>query len=101
VIVHDFNVFSTCIGSTKTHAKLIVHTNALLPCTIAFQGFQPIAWRHPKIVQFFGDLELPQLTPRDGSDVHKPLSPLALRKRLRIWTLERPDHGCDSNELRD
>jgi hypothetical protein len=78
VIVHDFNVFSASIRPTETHAKLIVHSNAMLPRTIAFQGFQSIAGRHTKIVQFSGDLELPQFAARDCRDIHEPLNPLAL-----------------------
>jgi hypothetical protein len=50
----------------------------MLPRTIAFQGFQSIAGRHTKIVQFSGDLELPQFAARDCRDIHEPLNPLAL-----------------------
>jgi hypothetical protein len=65
----------------------------MLSRTIAFQGFQSIAGRHTKIVQFSGNLELPQLAARDCRDVHEPLNPLALRKSCRVWARKGPDHG--------
>jgi len=65
----------------------------MLPRTIPFQSFQPIARRHTKILQFSGDLELPQFAARNSRDVHEPLNPLALRKSFRVWALKGPDHG--------
>jgi hypothetical protein len=64
----------------------------MLPCAITFQRFQPIAGRHPKIVQSARNLQLPQLASGDSRDVHESFDRLALRQRLRVSTLEGLDH---------
>lgn len=59
MIVHDLYVFSTCVRPAEAHTELIVYTDAMLPRTISFQGFQPIAGWHSQIVQSARDLQLP------------------------------------------
>ena len=77
MIIHDLNVL--CHGNcpTKTNPELIVYTDAVLPGTITFQGFKPVAGRYPQVAQLTGDLQLPQLAPRHGRDVGKAFNRLA------------------------
>jgi hypothetical protein len=84
---------SAGVRPTEAHAELIVHTDAVLTRAIAFQRFQPIARRNPQVVQSGRDLQLAQLTSRDGRDVRKPLDPFALGEGLRVGALERLDHA--------
>ncbi len=76
MIVHDLDVFSACGRPTEAHPELIVHTNAVLAGTIAFQGLHPVAGRYPQIVQSVRDLQLPELASCDGRDVRKTFDPL-------------------------
>jgi hypothetical protein len=78
VIIHDLDIFGASVRPTKTHAELIIDTDAMLPRAIAFQGFQSISWRHPQILQPARDVQLPQLTSRYRRDAREPPDSLAL-----------------------
>jgi hypothetical protein len=93
MIVHDLDVFGACVRPTEAHSELIVYTDAMLSRPITPQGLQPIARGHPQIVQTARDLQLPELTSRNGGDVREPFDPPALRNSLRVGALERLDHG--------
>ena len=45
VVVHYFYIFSTRVGPAKTDAPLIIDTNAVLPLSVANQGFKAVARR--------------------------------------------------------
>jgi hypothetical protein len=77
MIVNDLNIFSACVRPPEAHAELIVHTDAVLAGAIALQCLQAIARRYPEIVQSRRDLQLPQLTSRNGRNIREPLDPLA------------------------
>ncbi len=40
---------------------LVVDADAVLTSAIAAQGFQPVAWRDPQVVEAASDLQLPEL----------------------------------------
>ena len=51
VIVNDLDILRAGVRPAKAHTELVVHANAVLPGAIALQRFQPVARRHPQIVQ--------------------------------------------------
>jgi hypothetical protein len=92
VVVHDLDIFSAGVCPTETQTELIVYANAMLPCTIPFQGFQPIPRRHPQIAQSSRNLQLPQLASCDSRNIREAPDLRSLGKSLSIETLERFDH---------
>jgi hypothetical protein len=71
MVVHDLDIFSTCVRPTEAQTELIVYTDAMLPLTISFQGFQPIPWGHPQIAQSSCNLQLQQLAPRHSRNARE------------------------------
>ena len=62
MIVGKFHGFRTIRGPGEANTKLIVHPDRILPCPVAFQSFQPVAWRRSQIVQRFGRVQIAQLS---------------------------------------
>lgn len=59
MIVGDLYVPSIASTPNKTHPPLIIDTDALLSCAIGAQGFQPVAGRRAKILEFAWPHRLP------------------------------------------
>src|SRR5689334_24733432 len=93
VVIHDFDVFRTGRRPTKTQTPLVVDADAVLTRTVALQRLEAIAWRNPQVVQSCRDFELHELATSDSGDTGKATYAIAVCKRFRVRTLERPDHG--------
>jgi hypothetical protein len=44
VVINNLDVFRTAGGPDKTHAPLIIDTNAVLTLSVILQCFKSIAW---------------------------------------------------------
>src|SRR5437868_15483884 len=70
VIIGQFYVIGVAVVRSKSNPPLIVHTNAVLPRTVAFQFFQAIARRRAEIVERLCRVEHQELsqgrTPHGG-----------------------------------
>jgi hypothetical protein len=71
---------------------LIVDANAVLPFSIALQGFQVIARRHSQTDQFSDRMQLQQLTSSHALDIVESRHHLASKQSLSVGTNERMDH---------
>jgi hypothetical protein len=92
VIIDYFHVSGTSGSPPEANAKLVIHTNAALPGTVAFQQLQPVAGRHTKIIQFDRDLQLPKLSPCHGLNADEPPDSRTIRKRLGVLVPKGNDH---------
>ena len=106
MIVHDLDIRSARGGPPKAHPVLVVHPDAVLPGAVSPECLETIAWWYSKIIQSVRNLQLTQLAPRDGLDVHESLHALSFGKDLRVSALERGDHAtivtlCVINVKRD
>lgn len=45
MVVNQFNAMGMALDPLETNPPLVIHANAVLPCTIAAQPFQAVAWR--------------------------------------------------------
>lgn len=79
MVVHDLHVASTRRSPTETDSKLIIDSDAALPSAIALQPLEPIAWWNAQVAELPGDLQLPQLAPRNGLDGSEFPDPSAVR----------------------
>ncbi len=70
----------------------------MLPCPVAFEDFQAVAWRNPKIVQRPGLVEHCQLANRRGLDSREPRHASASEHRFGVLTAKRLDHERMSQE---
>jgi hypothetical protein len=93
VVVHYLYIFSARARPAKTDAPLIIDANAVLSQPVTFQGFKPVAWRHPQVIQTTGNLELSELSPGYRSDINESPDTLAPGQGLRLGAAERPDHA--------
>jgi len=75
MIVDDFHVFGSGGRPAETDAELIVHTDAVLTCSVALQGFKAVAGRNAEVVDPACDLQLPQLAPCHVFNFLEPLNP--------------------------
>lgn len=64
MIVHDLNIFSACGSPSKTHAKLVVHANAVLTNTVALERFKSVSRWNAKVFKSACDLQLAQFASR-------------------------------------
>ena len=60
MVVNDFNGFRASGRPEKAQAELVVDPDAVLRCAITSQGFQPVAWGDPQVVETASNLQLPE-----------------------------------------
>ena len=93
MVINNFNGVRLAFFPGKADAPLIVNAYAVLPCPIAFQGFQAIAGRHPHIIQGFSAMKLQQLAERSALDVRgQPARSLAFPNLFRLFIAETLNH---------
>ena len=64
MVVHNFHVQRIFALPAETNAPLIVHTDAMLPVAVAFQGFQTVAVRRAQVIQSSRLMQQQQFAPR-------------------------------------
>ena len=106
VVVHDFHILRTRGRPAEADVELIVDADTVLPGSIAFERFEPVARWDPQVIQTASDLQLSQFASGDGLDAHESLDALTAGERLRVAAPERDDHGetvtrCVINVKRD
>jgi hypothetical protein len=88
MIVDDLNVFGARRRPPEAHPELIVHANAVLAGPFPLERLEAIAGRNPQIAQPPGDLQLPELSPRDRFDAREAPDSMSIRERLGVGILE-------------
>ena len=89
VIVDEFDIFSPSLTPHEAYPPLSVHSNTVLPPTIAGESLQPIARRDAQILQAPSRVKLLELA--HGS----PLQPTIERPHI----LDRPGCGGGSTSM--
>jgi hypothetical protein len=85
MIIHDLDVVCVSVMPTKTNAPLIVHSNAVLTFTIAFQCLEPISWRHHHLPQVRRSMQNQQFTAGDPLNIgRKPTRGLGHKNSLGL-----------------
>ena len=51
VIIDNLDVVRVAVPPHETDSIGFVYSDAVLPRSISLEGFQPVAWRHPQVVQ--------------------------------------------------
>lgn len=62
VVIDDLNIVGILSVPTKAEAPLVVDANAVLPATVALEGFQAIAGRQTHDVESIGGIELQEFS---------------------------------------
>ncbi len=78
---------------------MVVDSDAVLPCTVALERFEPVARWHPEIGEPPGNLKLTKLAPHHGFDAREPRHRMTVRQALCAVVPKRNDHW-DSNVVR-
>jgi hypothetical protein len=93
VVIHNFNVFWSTFRPFKTHAELVVDSDAMLASTITLQRFETIAWRAALEIQSRRRIEHLEFALCNFPKGLKFTDRGALKKRLRVPAFEAFDHG--------
>jgi hypothetical protein len=80
MIVHDLDIFGASSSPSKADTPLVVDPNTVLPRALAPQCLQAIPWWNSEVIKATGDLELPQLSSRDVSNLNESPDSTALRQ---------------------
>lgn len=71
MVINDFHIFCSCIRPTKADTPLVVDTDTVLTGTITLEGFKMITGWHHQIAKSTSDLELPEFTPCNLSNMRE------------------------------
>jgi hypothetical protein len=94
VVVHDFNFPCCTVAPLEAEPPLIVNADAMLAASATVQGFQAIAWRDAKIINFLCRIDGKKFGSRTALDLVRNVSNrVAREKRNRTFVGEALDHG--------
>lgn len=93
MVVHDLDIFRSGFRPAKANSPLVVNANAVLTGAIAFQGLKAVAGRYSQVSETSGDLELPHLASRDGSETREATDADTCGEGFGVRTLEGSDHS--------
>ena len=95
MIVDNLNIVRTPFSPNETKTPLVIDANAVLPFSIAMQGFQAISRRRRQVSQLRGAIQLPKLPARDMLDGLKTTTRLPKVKSPGFRGAERLNHNTD------
>ncbi len=61
MIIHDLDIVCVPFAPNEADTPLVVDPDAVLPLSVAVQGFQAISRRRYQVSQFRGAVQLPKL----------------------------------------
>jgi hypothetical protein len=92
-IVDDFTVVRIRAFPSEAHPPLVIHSNTVLPLSIAAKFLQPIARRHPQVVERFRRVDGDELTKHDAAEISRePPDRLSREQPFGIAIAEGLDH---------
>jgi hypothetical protein len=95
VIVHDLHIPCRSLAPFEAYPPLIIDADAVLSTTVAMQSFEPIARRHPQIVELLGRVDGKQLGSCTALNlVRQRLDRITGKQRCRALVGEALDRGC-------
>jgi len=94
VIVDYLNFECMPVRPAKTDSPLVVDAYAVLSFPIAFQSFQPIPGRNPKMIERTRLIQIEELTARWPLNGPEPGYESVLEQRLGIRRTEGLDHAA-------
>ena len=92
VVIDDFDIVRITFSPFKTDAPLVIDPDAMLSFAVALQGLQPVAWRHPQVLQTEGAMQVKQFAPCHPFDITEPADVPVIEQRFSVSATERPDH---------
>ena len=93
MVIDDLDFVRVAAFPPKADAPLVVDANAVLTRAIAFQLFQPVARRQPKVLQLNRDVDESELAEHGAPEVgRKPPDGLAAPESLGVSVREALDH---------
>ena len=92
MIIDDLHIFRPGSGPAEADAELVVDADAVLSSAIALERFEAVAGGHSKVFQPPGDLQLPELPPRDRLDLREAPDPSTVCQGLGVGASKRYDH---------
>ena len=84
MVVNDFHILRSGVGPAEADAVLVVDSDAVLSCPISGQWFESIPRRRSEVLQFFGLVELVELSLGHAPELRRT----CLRRSLRACVVE-------------
>jgi hypothetical protein len=92
VIIHDLDIVCVPFAPNEADTPLVVDPDAVLPLSVAVQGFQAISRRRYQVSQFRRAVQLPKLPARNMLDSPKTSAWQPMVKSPCFRGAERLDH---------
>jgi hypothetical protein len=93
VIVDDCHVVRIRAVPSEAHPPLVIDSNTVLPLSIAAKFLQPIARRHPQLVERFRRVDGDELTEHDAPEIRRePPDRFSGKQPLGVAIAEGLDH---------
>lgn len=93
VVIGNFNVEGVTVFPDEANAPLLIDTNAVLSFAVTPQSFKIVRWRHPKVVECDGRIQLRQTPLRSRYNFdRKPLRDTARADSINPPVFDRFDH---------
>jgi hypothetical protein len=69
VVINDLDLVRIAILPAEADPPLVIHADAVLPCSIAFELLEAIAWRDAKVIEGFGGIDGDEFTEHDATEI--------------------------------
>src|SRR6185437_11682897 len=93
VIIHNLDLFSAAVVPHEADPPLIVDADRMLPLAVAFERFQPVAWRVAQIAERAGAVKQEQLAAGLPLDAAETRHVLVREQASGRRVTERADHS--------
>lgn len=94
MVINNFNTMRASISPGKADAPLAVDADAVLPGSVAFEGFQPVPWGNAQVIQGDGVVQDFELAHGCTLDIRRqPLNPDAQEEAFRAAVFVAHNHG--------
>jgi hypothetical protein len=94
VIVDDLDVVRIAILPSKTDTPLVIHSYAVLTCSVSNQPLQAVARRATQVFERFSRADNSQFSQHDPQQLSRePADGLSLEESFGITVGEAPDHS--------
>lgn len=94
MVIDCFDLVRIPVLPDKTNAPLVVNPNAVLTGPCALEGFEPVGWGHPEIVQTFRVVELDEFAKGSPLNIRWEFSrSFALPNLFRLFASEMLNHS--------
>jgi hypothetical protein len=100
VIIDDFDFIRFSVDPAEADSPLVIDPNAVLPCPVAPQGFEPVSGKFGEFFELHRRVQLFQFPPRDSLNELKPPHGDTLEQQRGFPCTKRANHDLGYYDTR-